>query len=709
VETFTLKYWNWSFDGEIRSKVEELVIRAPNQTVVKCIENGSFPEYANATTDVFLITRQTVHYWPGGLEKNFPCIKTFEISDSGLKVVSKYDLQPHKKMRKLFLHNNDLQSIDGDLFEFNPEITYVDFSLNKLLTVVGENVLHPLKNLKAAHFHKCRCIDYNALDVETVKRKLSENCGSFEVMRKQLKSLRKLMKLYDVNLEKSTDYMFEVTRKLKIENDDQKVFVVCRAKDKDCCNVDGAQALEVKFPNSSIYKVKERTFMNSSDLWFDTMKEANNFTSIRIDNQLAIFLPLNLSANFPFLTAIAVTHSSLHEIDANAFDNMLNVKNLTLSNNRIEVLPVGAFKSLKNLNYLDLSYNDVEYLLDNTFQGLWKLEELKIHENEITKIHDKAFNYLRNVNKLSLQSNHIETLSATFIDAFANIEFVDFSENTCIFGRYPGDSLKAIKKQIKSTCHALIEINCNFKVDNDELELSENYTCTVQDLNLENHVSNITNVIGDHLPEYGNDNVTILAIINQTLKSIPKNIADFFPNIEEFTIERSKLQWLKRKDFKGLESLRKLVIRHNNIVMRYDTFQPIPQLEHLDLSYNKIKFLRTDVFSALTQLKVLDVSHNRLYRLNSNVLPATNYIEEAYFNNNVIQFIEEEVIDRLENANVIDFTRNFAFDMKFMRNEDNNDTFDGLYRETIVELNARWFNSTVEMSQVDFVEYLPDD
>lgn len=710
-ESFTLKYWNWNFDGEVRSKVEDLVITAPNQTVT-CVENASAPEHVNSTTDVFLITRQTVHYFPGGLEKTFHCIKTFEISDSGLKMITKFDLLPHKKIRKLFLQNNAIETLDGDLFEFNTEITYVDFSLNKVLTVVGENFLNPLKLLKAAHFHKCKCIDYSAFDVTTVKRKLTENCGSFNMMRKQLKTLRSLLKLHEVNLDTSTNYLFDVIKKVGeqlVENDERKVFIVCRHDDKETCNVNGTQALDVKYPNSSLYKVKEREFMNSSDLWHDTLKESNNFTYLRIDNQIVIFLPLNLTANFPFLTGISLTFSSLHEIDSKAFENMQSLRSLTLSNNKIQQLPIGVFKTLKSLNFLDLSFNKIETLNDNTFMGLWKLEELKVNDNLLVKIYDKAFNYLRNVNKLSLQLNHIDTLSASFIDAFANIEFVDFSENACVFGKYPGDSLKAIKKQIKSSCHALIEINCNFKLNDNEIEVTENYTCIVRDLNLENHSANITNIIGDHLEEFTNENVTIFNIINQTVRSLPRNLADFFPNLEEITIEKSKLQWLKRKDFKGLESLRKLVVRYNNIVLRHDTFQPIPQLEYLDLSYNKIKFLRTEVFAGLSQLKFLDVSHNRLYRLNSDVLPANNEIEEIFFNNNVIQYIEQEVIDKLENAREIDFTRNFAFDMKFTRNDDNNETFDGLYREEIIKLNTRWFNSTLEMSEVDWVEYIPDD
>lgn len=712
-ESYKLKFWNWNFEGEIRSKVEDLLILSPNQTVT-CVEDGSHPEYINSTTEVFLITRQTVLYWPGGIEKTFPCIRTFEISDSGLKSVTKFDLQPHKKMRKLFLHNNDLESLDGDLFDFNPEITYIDFSLNRFLTVVGEKLLVPLKNLKAAHFHKSECIDSpdNIFDPETVQRKLFETCGSFELMRKQMKHLRNLVKLQKSNLDTTTNFIFENRLKIRenlSENVGEKVIIVCQ-HEKDGCSVIGAQSLEIKFQNSTISRVEERGLMsNTSEVSQQILKESNNYTSLVVDNQIVFFLPLNLSLSFPSLISIHVTFSSLFEIDAEVFENMPNLNNLTLSNNKLTKIPISVFKPLKNLHILDLSFNKIEILYDNTFMGLWKLEVLKINDNKLHTIYDKAFNYLRNVNKLSLQLNVIKTLSATLIDSFANIEFLDLSENSCVFGKYPGDSLKVLRKQIKSSCQAFIDLNCDFKLNDDAIEPNENYTCNIRDLSVENHASNIINVVGDHLIEFTNENVTVLSIVNQTMKSVPKNIADFFMNLEEITIVRSKLQWLKRKDFRGLDNLRKLVIRNNNIVMRYDTFQPIPQLEHLDLSYNKIKLLLPGVFTVLTQLKYLDLSHNRIAELKAEVFPPLTEIEEAYFNNNVIQFIEDEIIERVDSALLLDFTKNFAFDMKFAMNEEKNETFSKLYRAEILKLNARWSNSTKEPSATDWVDHLPSD
>jgi hypothetical protein len=149
--------------------------------------------------------------------------------------------------------------------------------------------------------------------------------------------------------------------------------------------------------------------------------------------------------------------------------------------------------------------------------------------------------------------------------------------------------------------------------------------------------------------------------------------------------------------------LRKLVIKFNNIVMRYDTFQPIPQLEFLDLSHNKIKALRPGVFSGLTQLKFLDLSHNRIAELKADAFPPLTDIEEVHCNNNVIHFIDKDIVTAIDTATIVDFSKNFAFDMKFTFDDEKNKTFSGLYMKEIMKMNKRWANSTTELV-VDWID-----
>ena len=61
------------------------------------------------------------------------------------------------KLKNVSLLGNILESLDGNLFKNNLKITNILFS-NNHLSVIGSQLLEPLKNLKAANFYNNPCI-----------------------------------------------------------------------------------------------------------------------------------------------------------------------------------------------------------------------------------------------------------------------------------------------------------------------------------------------------------------------------------------------------------------------------------------------------------------------------------------------------------------------------------------------------------------------
>lgn len=86
----------------------------------------------------------------------FPNLKAFYLYDAKLKTVSK-DVLQYPSLRYLSLRNNELVTLDVDLFEYTPELEVIRFKLN-LIQHVGLHLLSRLDNLKIALFNTNACI-----------------------------------------------------------------------------------------------------------------------------------------------------------------------------------------------------------------------------------------------------------------------------------------------------------------------------------------------------------------------------------------------------------------------------------------------------------------------------------------------------------------------------------------------------------------------
>lgn len=125
-------------------------IRAPNQTVTT-INNQTSSFYRNKNVKFLIVQSQVVNFMPKGIATFFPMLEELEISGSKLKSIKQQDLKPFKSLRKVFFFDNDIEKLDSDLFQFNPEVRVIAFDDNEL-KFVGKNILKPLRKLVEASF-----------------------------------------------------------------------------------------------------------------------------------------------------------------------------------------------------------------------------------------------------------------------------------------------------------------------------------------------------------------------------------------------------------------------------------------------------------------------------------------------------------------------------------------------------------------------------
>lgn len=114
---------------------------------------------------------------PGEFGSIFPKIEALSVKNAMLKLVTHRDMQQFSNLREIWLEGNDLNYLEGILFEFNPKVEIVVFKNNKL-AFVDSNFFDYLPKLRVADFYGNECFDGAAanLKLDAIKERVKEKC-----------------------------------------------------------------------------------------------------------------------------------------------------------------------------------------------------------------------------------------------------------------------------------------------------------------------------------------------------------------------------------------------------------------------------------------------------------------------------------------------------------------------------------------------------
>lgn len=129
---------------------------------------------------IFIIKHQVCHYLPTKIENFFPSLQEIEVDSSGLKQLKRENFASFARLAMAIFPNNDIESLPGDLFAYNPLLTHLDFSQNRIKSI-GLGFFDKLHQLKYLNFDDNECYEGASLlmdDVEAVRIELMHNCSS---------------------------------------------------------------------------------------------------------------------------------------------------------------------------------------------------------------------------------------------------------------------------------------------------------------------------------------------------------------------------------------------------------------------------------------------------------------------------------------------------------------------------------------------------
>lgn len=114
----------------------------------------------DTTVESLMVLSQELPQIPDGIESFFPNLRGIQIYDSKLQTISK-DVLKFPNLQVLFLNNNELVTLDADLFAYTPKLVHIWFRFNSLQHV-GFNIFGHLNELATALFYGNPCTNQDA-------------------------------------------------------------------------------------------------------------------------------------------------------------------------------------------------------------------------------------------------------------------------------------------------------------------------------------------------------------------------------------------------------------------------------------------------------------------------------------------------------------------------------------------------------------------
>ena len=141
---------------------------------------GHIDGNSHASVEHLFLQNENLSQIPGDINRFFPNITAISWYNSNLNYLTENDLKNFPKLRFIGLWMNNLVTLDRNLFQSTPFIQYIDFDSNAL-QVVSSGLLDDLRYLELVDFSENLCIDFYAdtpQKIEDLKWMLPTVCPS---------------------------------------------------------------------------------------------------------------------------------------------------------------------------------------------------------------------------------------------------------------------------------------------------------------------------------------------------------------------------------------------------------------------------------------------------------------------------------------------------------------------------------------------------
>lgn len=147
------------------------------------------------------------------------------------------------------------------------------------------------------------------------------------------------------------------------------------------------------------------------------------------------------------------------------------------------------------------------------------------------------------------------------------------------------------------------QLNCKYEMFQISRPYGRLYSC--RGLNYDAFCDNkdVSAVTGLHINHNNHQSVNQLYIDGMHSECIPSKLNSFFGRLQVLAVRNSLVSELHSDDLQGYTSLKTLDLHSNSIdKVPINFFDPTPNLEHVNLADNKIKYFEAKIFPKLNRL-----------------------------------------------------------------------------------------------------------
>lgn len=259
------------------------------------------------------------------------------------------------------------------------------------------------------------------------------------------------------------------------------------------------------------------------------------------------------------LQVLQIHRCQLDELHWEMFDGLDQLRHLSLEHNAIKIVPPFAFFGARHIRTLSLARNEILDLNYRALAGLLRLEWLDLSHNQMTHVSELTF------------------------PPFPRLRTVDFRDNP-------------LRNIFPAT----------FGVMNRTQHVAMGSAVVALDLSKEH----IFRELGD---------LRSLRIENGTAESMHENV------------------------FRGLRAIEKLVVRGHIRRIEFDTFAEMANMRELVLSDCQLEEVSMDVIYGAFNLELVDLSRNRLRYLPPGMFDGQTKLKEVYLQNNLLGRLPRDI------------------------------------------------------------------
>lgn len=199
---------------------------SPEDVVVDSVNGKHWDNLNNENVTGLYSSSKNMKYIPKSMENFFKNIKLIDLVNNKIKKIQQDDLKPFPKLIYCGFKDNEIETLENGLFDFNLELELVSFWNNKIAQV-GPNVFDHLTKLTWLYFDQNPCINMrvedNRSEVQNMIQKVTQNCkASYEEAssdtKKEIEELKFLFKNLTTAHENGFTAMTKTTKDLAEKN-----------------------------------------------------------------------------------------------------------------------------------------------------------------------------------------------------------------------------------------------------------------------------------------------------------------------------------------------------------------------------------------------------------------------------------------------------------------------------------------------------------